>query len=53
MSDFIAGFIVGVGACLMVIGTIMALATEANAQYDPDYPIPATPVIVQEPNFAG
>ncbi len=35
MKDFIAGFITGVGACLMVVSTIMALATDANAQYVP------------------
>lgn len=46
MKDFIAGFITGVGSCLMVIGTIMALSTDANAQHETNHQYVPTSIAV-------
>jgi hypothetical protein len=45
----LAALLIALGLFLITVSR----ASDANAQYGPDYPIPATPVIVQEPNFTG
>jgi hypothetical protein len=53
MKEFAIGGFIGLALVMIIVLWCEALAYGANSQYGPDYPVPATPVIVQEPNFTG